>query len=98
MLKGIKNETMAYPTLLWFAGYSNVSSVVIVVICFIIMAIFITLVRFVNELLLLYGFKDFFFHLVFIYIYIYIYLFFLINIFVRGKKSCRTSGALSKET
>ncbi|RUS75977.1 hypothetical protein EGW08_016259 [Elysia chlorotica] len=35
---------MSYPTLLWFAGYSNVSSVVIVIICFILMAIFITLV------------------------------------------------------
>ncbi|KAK3801845.1 hypothetical protein RRG08_048432 [Elysia crispata] len=41
---------MAYPTLLWFAGYSNVSSVVIVVICFIIMAIFITLVSLNSDL------------------------------------------------
>ncbi|GFO35311.1 cell growth regulator with ring finger domain protein 1-like protein [Plakobranchus ocellatus] len=35
---------MAHSTLLWFAEYSNVSSVVIVVVCFIAMAAFITLV------------------------------------------------------
>ncbi|GFS25746.1 cell growth regulator with RING finger domain protein 1-like [Elysia marginata] len=41
---------MAYPTLLWFAGYSNVSSVVIVIIGFIVMSIFILLVSMNSDL------------------------------------------------
>ncbi|XP_059143122.1 cell growth regulator with RING finger domain protein 1-like [Physella acuta] len=37
--------SMANPLLLWFAGYSNVTSIVVIILCFLAMTVFISLYR-----------------------------------------------------